>query len=355
MGDTLSEKSGKIAVWAVTPNGAALSRKIADSLPDVEIILSARLEGEDPSIRRFPSLSESVSHLFHHYRGHVFIMATGIVIRSIASLIRHKTVDPAVVVVDEMGQYAISLLSGHIGGANSLAKEVAASIDAVPVITTATDGHHLPAIDVLATDAGLRIENPEAIKTVHMALLSGERITCYDPYGLICQQLDDRVLPVTDPFKEPGSEAPGIFIDDTVCDLPPQILILRPKSLVAGIGCNRNTPMAELKACLLTVFRRFGYSTGSLRSLATIDIKADEPGLLALAEDLGVLLEFYDGSQLERVEGIETPSSMVEKHVGVKSVCEAAVILAAGKGNLIVPKQTTPNVTVAIARSVSIS
>ena len=355
MVDNLSGKNGKIAVWAVTPNGAALSRKIADSLPDVEIILSARLEGEDPSIRRFPSLSESVSCLFHQYRGHVFIMATGIVIRSIASIIRHKTVDPAVVVVDEMGQYAISLLSGHIGGANMLAKEVAASINAVPVITTATDVHHLPAVDVLANDANLWIENSDAVKTVHMAFLLGRKITCYDPYGLLCHKLSDRVLPGAGEIKEPDSEAPGIFIDDTVCDLPSHILILRPKSLVAGIGCNRNTPMAEIKSCLLTVLRRFGYSSGSLRSLSTINIKADEPGLIALAEDLGVPLKFFDKNQLERVEGIETPSSMVERHVGVKSVCEAAAILAAGQGNLIVPKQTTANVTVAIARSVSIS
>ena len=121
---------------------------------------------------RFGSLTEMVAASFRRYEGHVFIMATGIVVRTVAGLLVHKTEDPAVVVVDDRGMFAISLLSGHLGGANRLAGEVAAAIGAQPVITTATDMNAVPAIDVLALELGLRIENPNAIKTVNMALLS---------------------------------------------------------------------------------------------------------------------------------------------------------------------------------------
>jgi cobalt-precorrin 5A hydrolase len=138
-------------------------------------------------------------------------------------------------------------------------------------------------------------------------------------------------------------------------DLPPQILILRPGSLVAGIGCNRNTAKDEIRGLLMAVMNNHRLAVGSLKSIASVSIKNDEPGLLGLAADLGLPITFFDKPELKQVEGIQTPSAMVEKHLGVKSVCEAAAILASNQGNLIVPKHTTPNVTVAIARIACIS
>jgi len=141
-----------------------------------------------------------------------------------------------------------------------------------------------------------------------------------------------------------------VYVDDKLVNLPDSLLILRPHSLAAGIGCNRNTPEVEIRSFIEDVMAAHGLSIHSLRSLASIDVKTDEPGLLAAAKNLGIPLQFYSRQELNQVRHVPNPSHMVAKHVGVQSVCEAAAILAAQKGRLIVPKQKTTNVTVAIAR-----
>jgi cobalt-precorrin 5A hydrolase len=133
------------------------------------------------------------------------------------------------------------------------------------------------------------------------------------------------------------------------------VLVLRPSSLVAGIGCNRNTELAEIRNLLVAASERANLSLASLKCLASIDVKADESGLIALGRDLELPLVFFNRQELNQVNTIQNPSTVVEKHVGVKSVCEAAAILAARNGTLVVPKQTTRNATVAIARISSLS
>jgi cobalt-precorrin 5A hydrolase len=338
-------KKTAIAVWAVTPGGGRLAAFIAERLPHAVLHLSASASSAVGNARRFPRLSDAVARRFHDYSGHIFIMSTGIVIRMIAPLIRSKTTDPAVVAVDEAGRHAISLLSGHIGGANALARRVAGLIGAAPVITTATDATGAPAIDVIATETGLFIENPDAIKAVNMALLTRSDLPIHDPYNLIRSMLP----PSESPFS-PHQEGPGVYVDDLLVDLLPRILILRPRWLAAGVGCNRNTPAHEIQSLLMDALAAHQLSPAILERIASIDAKRDETGLLRLGEDLELPIDFFDPGRLDRVEGIQTPSAMAAKHMGTKSVCEAAAILATGNGTLIVPKQRTRNVTVAIAR-----
>lgn len=348
-------KKSRLAVWAITPGGAKLAKKIVKSLPDADLHFSSKLgpdfqselEKENIPYTIFKSLSIKLSEVFNDYEGHIFIMSTGIVVRLTAHLLRHKTIDPAVVVLDEAGRHAISLLSGHIGGGNRLTQSVASLIDADPVITTATDINGVPAIDLLAGQRGLVIENPEAIKIVNMAFLTGRKIDLHDPLGLLVDAIPDSYLLTTGGSDE---DVARVFIDDAVTDLPVQTLVLRPKSLVAGMGCNRGTSMEEMKSLLYQMLDEFRLSPASLRGIASIDIKADEPGLLELAKDLELPVVFYDKEELNKVKNIKNPSAMVEKHTGAKSVCEAAAILSAKKGKLIVPKHSTRNVTVAIAR-----
>ncbi len=346
------KKNDRIAVWAITSKGALLARKIAENLPDARLHFSADLNINDVSASCFERLSDAIACDFHSYAGHVFIMSTGIVVRLIASCIRNKTTDPAVVVVDETGRHAVSLVSGHLGGANSLAIKVAGLIGADPVITTATDVNQAPAIDVLAKQHNLFIENPEAIKNINMAFITGKKFYLHDPYKFLRDSIDS--LHILTDFKKrqitENEDIPGVFIDDTLTDLSKKTLILRPGSLVAGIGCNRNTTMKEIKEFLKKVLEESKLAISSVISLATINLKADEPGLIALAEDLNLPISFFDKDELNRADGIKSPSDMVKKHTGVKSVCEAAAILASKNGKLIVPKHSTRNVTVAIAR-----
>ena len=354
-----SELPNKLAVWAVTPNGAKLADRLADSLPDADIYVSHNLAEKKSSHILFERLSATLEEKFDQYSGHIFIMSTGIVVRVLAPLIQSKTRDPAVVVVDDLGKNAISLLSGHIGGANELTHKIARIIEANPVITTATDINEVPAIDMLATENNLFIENPGAIKTVNMALLTGKKIVVYDPYNILINTLPGSVYLTSDElmkhFKKNGQhidieDVAYVFIDDIKVDLPSAVLILRPASLMAGIGCNRNTEAAEILTHLEDVLAKNNLAPSSLKGLASIDLKADENGLIMTAENLKLPLTFFSKQELNQVKNIKNPSKVVEKHVGVKSVCEAAAILAAQTGTLIVPKQSTKNVTVAIAR-----
>lgn len=359
------EAAQELAVWAVTPRGAELALSLVESLPSADLYLSAPLRSREISSIYFDRLSSVLFKVFHRYGGHIFIMSTGIVVRMIAPLLRHKTEDPAVVVMNETGAHAVSLLSGHLGGANRLAERVAAITGAQPVITTATDLNKVPAVDLIAQREGLFIETPGAIKKIGMALLTGRNIRLHDPFGLIrphlpAESVTNWECPLEnrgeDPNTEPASadavseEAPGIFVDDIQVDPPPNVLVLRPRSLTAGMGCNRNTDMSEMKALLLETLNTFGLSHRSLKRIASVDIKRDEPGLAALAAELGLDLVFFDRDRLREVTAIERPSAMVKKHIGVESVCEAAAILGANDGTLIVPKQKTRNVTVAVAR-----
>ncbi len=342
----IQSKKEEIAVWAVTPGGRRIAALIADGLPHATLCLSAALSPEGPPARTFDRLSVTLPDCFHRYAGHIFVMSTGIVVRVIAPLIRHKTCDPAVVVVDEAGRHAVSLLSGHLGGANRLAETVAALVGADPVITTATDATGAPAIDVIAAENGFFIENPERIKGVNMALLTRTPVPVHDPCGLVRHALPPSEVPFS-----PQQEIPGVYVDDLLVDLAPRILILRPRRLSAGIGCNRDTPVDEMRSLLLETLAAHRLSLHSLAGIASVDVKQDETGLLALGEELGLPITFFDRERLHRTRGIQSPSAMVEKHMGIKSVCEAAAILASGNGTLIVPKQRTRNVTVAIARS----
>jgi cobalt-precorrin 5A hydrolase len=343
----------KIAVWTVTAQGLALARRIQQHRT-VELFASQRLAEESNAgdASSFERLADALAEQFNRYTGHIFIMATGIVVRCIAPLLRHKTIDPAVVVMDDRGRFVISLVSGHLGGANRLTRQVAELLGATPVITTATDVNEKPAIDILAQEQVLAIENPEAIKTVNMAILNGKPIAVYDPGDWLHRRIPEAVRLSKEQMENrlPPSVSAGVWIDDTIGDIPPGFLVLRPPSLVAGIGCNRHTPAQEISELLLTVMDRFGLAVKSLTSIASIDLKSDEIGLCEIAEKMKLPLQFFSKDELARVESVPTPSSMVAKHIGVPSVCEAAAILASRNGRLIVPKHNTRNVTVAIAR-----
>lgn len=345
-----------IAVWAITPKGAQLAEAIACKMPQTDIFVTLELGSDFERTHGFARLKDAVQRHFLSFSAHIFIMSTGIVVRMIAPLIKNKTQDPAVLVADENGQYVISLLSGHIGGANALTLKVAELIQADPVITTATDVNSLPAVDVLAGEKNLYIENYGAIKTVSMALISGTPIYLHDPHFYLSDDLKAATVLPFPQKKSSGKESlqkdvhAGVYIDDTKIEVPDNTLVLRPASLVAGIGCHRDTSFEELQEFLFNILSRFALAVRSLKCLASVDRRADAAGLLSLAKDLDVPIKFFTSQELNAVQTVENPSAMAKKHIGVESVCEAAAILGSHQGRLIVPKQSTKNITVAVAR-----
>ena len=186
--ETQKNKINSIAIWSITPNGKLLGLKIHSAVKESVFFVSEKFWQENPfdkNISVFKKLSKEIEKQFNNFSGHVFIFSTGIAIRIIAPLLQSKIIDPAVVVVDDQANHAISFLSGHLGGANALTKKIAAIIKAEPVITTATDTNNLPSIDMIAKIKGIMIETPQNIKHINMAFLTGMPISLYDTSGII--------------------------------------------------------------------------------------------------------------------------------------------------------------------------
>lgn len=341
-----------IKVVAVTPGGAALARRLCRELPGAQCWLPLNLAGDEgPQERTFRRLSQVFQGAFRARENLVCIMAAGIVVRSIAPYLRGKDLDPAVVVLDEGGQFAVSLLSGHLGGANQLARQVAQLLGGTPVITTASDIRGLPALDVLAASLGLTIENLAGVRGVQMALLSGRPVRVVDPDGYLSAAL----APYPGLFtREPDLAAamvagrPTVYVGFREGPWPEWWLVLRPRNLVAGVGCHKGTLAREIVDFIKGVFKEERLSLLSLQALATIAAKSEEPGLKEAAGSLGVEFIWFTAEELEGVK-VPHPSAQVARHLGVKSVSEAAALKAGGV-ELIVPKRKGANVTVAVAR-----
>ncbi len=338
-------------ILALTPQGCALARRLCRELPGACCWLPRGLAGEDPEVRAFGQLAPVFREAFARRENLVCIMAAGIVVRSLAPHLRGKDADPAVVVVDEAGQFAISLLSGHLGGANDLARQVAQILGGTPVITTATDVQGLPALDSLAAARGLLIENLAAVRPVHMALLSGEKIRVVDPDGYLADLIKenpDLWVRANDLDRALTTEEPSVYVGFRERAWPPEWLVLRPKNLVAGMGCHKGTPAREILEFIRETFRQAGLALASLKALATIEAKKEEPGLRQAAAGLGVEFIWFTKDELQQIT-VPHPSRQAARHVGVASVSEAAALRAAG-GELVLAKVKGVNATLAVAR-----
>lgn len=342
----MNERTPKI--WAVTACGARLGQRLCEALGGELCLPEKPWASGFSGARIVPSLREGLAKGFHGADGHVFIMATGIVVRMIAPLLVGKAEDPAVVVMDEAGRFAVSLVSGHIGGANGLAAEAAAAVGAVPVITTATDTHGIPSVDGVVSQRGLVVENPAAIKKVNMALLEKRRPLLWDPMGIYA----DMAVLYTPAAERAEAD---VVVDCVAAPVKEGALVIRPKRVTVGVGCNRGTPVEEILEVIGRAFQAGNFSSLCLKTMASIDVKADEEGILKAAERFGVPLLFYTKDQLGGTQGVVTPSAAALKHVGTVSVCEAAAIQSANMGRLVVPKVKSRNVTAALAMASSTS
>ncbi|MBM4302199.1 MAG: cobalt-precorrin 5A hydrolase [Deltaproteobacteria bacterium] len=341
-----------IKILALTSQGAALARRLGRELAGAECWLPKNQAGE-PGDQAFSRLSEAFREAFERGDNLVCIMAAGIVVRGIAPYLQGKDTDPAVVVVDEAGRFAISLLSGHLGGANELARRVAKVLGGAPVITTATDVQGLPALDVLAVQHGLTIENLAGVRPIHMALLEGRPVRLVDPEGFLYGELSAfPELFSLDPDLDRALNGPGptVYAGFRERYWPPGWLRLRPRNLVAGMGCHKGAPAEELVEFIKQTFKQEGLSLLSLKALATIEAKKDEPGLRMAARVLGVEFLWFTATELEDIP-VPNPSPRVARHMQVASVSEAAALKAGGV-ELIVTKQKSPNATLAVARVV---
>jgi len=305
---------------------------------------------------------------FHKYDYLVCIMSTGIVVRILAPLIVHKTSDPGVVVMDQKGRHAISLLSGHLGGANDLAREMASISGGEPVITTATDVAGELSFDSFAKAHHMAIENIGVLKSISGTLLSGKPVAVITDYDFpeIAGAVSDgkiKLLSKTE-YPEPagsyaGEPMPAVVIDEglvltgeTLSVFRP-VLYLRPRTICAGIGCKRNMEASHIEKALRNVLEEEHLSPLSLKCISTIPLKADEPGILATARQLSVPVTVISTEEIESLDMDSLnirQSDFVAQQTGVLSVSTASAYLASGKGTILRDKVKFKGITVALCR-----
>ncbi|MBQ4428413.1 MAG: cobalt-precorrin 5A hydrolase [Clostridia bacterium] len=267
----------------------------------------------------------------------IFVSSCGIAVRSVAPFIKNKATDPAVIAVDESGSFVIPLLSGHIGGANTLAKSIASAIGAVPVITTATDVRGRFSADEWAARRGFALSDMSAAKAVSAAILEGD-IPLVSDFP-IKGELPSGVI-----FGSSGEV--GIAVSYKTAEPFTKTLRLIPKCLFLGIGCRRGTPKELIESAVEAVMDENGLDIRAVKSAASIIIKSDEAGLLEFCREKGLKIDFYSAEELRQVSGDFTQSEFVKSVTGVDNVCERAAMIAADR--LLVNKTPISGVTVAV-------
>lgn len=316
------------AYLAFTEKGMALAHRLARALPGSVSRCGAG------GVR----LAEWTSMQFAQADALIFVGAVGIAVRAIAPHCKSKATDPAVVVLDECGRFAVPLLSGHLGGANALARALAEACGAIPVITTATDANGVFAVDEWAKAQGCAVLEPERIKLVSGALLAGHTVRLASDWPV------QGTPPAgVDPARTPAEA-------DFALTLSPagDALHLVPRIGVLGIGCRRGTCAEQLEAAFADFCARHSLAPACIAAAASIDLKADEAGLLAFCRAHGWPITFYSAEQLRALPGPFTPSPFVQSVTGVDNVCERAAVLASG-GCIRIPKQAGGGVTFALA------
>lgn len=353
----------RIAIWVLNESGLKTSLRLSNisGLKALFVPDSIKIANNGGTTIPYSNLKECVSLNFNKYSAHLFIMASGIVIRLIAGLIKDKSKDPAVLVADDQGRNIISLLSGHLGGANMLAIEVASVLRANPVITTATDISNIIAVDTIARETGSVIENRGMIKVVSSAMLKRAHVAMVcDPalYERFYGKADCKPDYFSDiSLMNPENYSAICIISERIFFLAPAVLVktlfIRPQCIVLGIGCNCNITENEISQTIDNALQEKGISSLSVACIATIDKKRDEQGLLNYCESTGRELIFFSADELNSVISHEMspPSSYAQKHVNASGVAEPAALLCAGKGaKLILKKIKSGNMTIAVAQ-----
>ena len=282
----------------------------------------------------------------------VSVGACGIAVRHIAPFIKDKAKDPAVIVIDELGKYVIPILSGHIGGANRLAGEIAEKIGAVPVITTATDINGRFSVDTWAAENGYVIGSMKLAKAISaeilerdVPLLSQLPVSGRLPSGIFDWATPGKAAALGDRKPEIGI-CIGYKTESLENEPFSRTLHLIPKCLTLGIGCRKGTPKEKIAEAVKAVFDEAGLDLRAVKEAASIDIKKDESGLLEYCSDLGVPVKFYSADELSNAKGEFSASEFVKNGTGVDNVCERAAIIASDR--IIVKKMAFDGVTVAV-------
>jgi cobalt-precorrin 5A hydrolase len=347
------------AIVAITKQGIRIARKIKENIGDVDIYVPAKYDDSKKDINWFEKQTgEIIASLFERYDALICIFSLGAVIRLIAPFVRNKKSDPAVLVIDDRAKFVISALSGHLGGANELARKVSSFLpNSESVITTAADVNETVPVDLIGKQFGWQIENDKNVTRVSAYMVNEEKIALYQDTGQkdwwTNNSLPKNITKVTNMEILTDSEFKGcLIISDKIItdqDILQKAVLYRPKSLVVGLGLHWTTKKESIENAIENVFCSHGLSMKCIHSVASINRGATVKGLIEFSEQENIPIALFEKDELNKV-GVPNPSQTVLGYEGTASVSEASAILAS-RGNLVIPKQKfPPDLTVAIAR-----
>lgn len=324
-----------VYIISFTDKGDILNNKLKNIFCNQEVKSFKRKDRKE-------KLSQWTKKAFLNCDAIIFIGAAGIAVRAIAPYISDKSRDPAVIVCDELGKYIIPILSGHIGRANELAVKISKKINAVPVITTATDINEVWAVDNWAVEKNYKINNIENIKYISSAMLRNEKIGIINDIE-ITDKLPENVI------KNATSTNCGIVLSPYIKKPYVHTLNLVPKCLSIGLGSKRNADRNALIELTNNILYENNIDIYAIENSATIDIKKDELSIIKLCEHLGTELKCYSAEELNNIKGNFTKSDFVRSVTGTDNVCERSAVKASNNGELIIKKTVGKDVTLAIA------
>ena len=333
----------RIAILSVSSKGYELSFKIKELLNDDSTIIKCDIYHKNTK--------NNFKLIFNEYDAIIAIMASGILIRSIANLIQSKTTDPAILNVDDNGNFVISMLSGHLGGANKLTSKIANLINATPVITTSTDINRKLGIDVLANDLYLTITDKKEILYFNKSILNNDKIliTLNNDYEYLLNYLNNNELKMN--YNVTYSDE--INSDEIKFKCNNHNVILKPKKIVFGIGCKRGKSNNEILKAINQVLNELNMDLSRIDYLSSAEIKNNEKGILELSDKLNIPIHFVSMDKLKLFKSDDvTESEFVKSKFGIGSVCEASSLITAGYDSKLIYKKTAFNgVTISVALS----
>ncbi|MBU8907815.1 cobalt-precorrin 5A hydrolase [Desertibacillus haloalkaliphilus] len=353
-----------VALVAITKHGVELVRSLQPKMPRADVYYMTKFAKGDETDRQIQMFEGSVRlllpELFKRYDGVVMVISLGAVVRMIAPILKDKKTDPAVVVVDDKAEFVISVLSGHIGGANDLTRELSDYLQATPVITTASDVQKTIPVDIFGREFGWEIEDFTHVTPVSAAVVNEEPVVIVQESGERAWWKHEKPLPTHFQVVSSCEEAlqqefqAALVITHSLLSksMEEQLLkngvLYRPKSVYLGMGCNRGTTAEEIEQVIKNTLEEVGISLLSVKEMATIDLKKDEQGLLEVCEKYNWNFTYYTPEQLNEIK-IDNPSDTVFKYTGAYGVSEPAAKRSAGVDKLLLEKKKSGNVTISIA------
>ena len=347
----------KVSVLAITKNGINIGEKLKELFPNWDIFVPSKLSNENKSITWYSEpTSDKIIELFKNSNALICLFSLGAVIRLIAPYLKDKKTDPAVIVIDDKTNFVISVLSGHIGGANELTQEISEKLNALPVITTAADVNKTIAVDLVGREFGWKIDDETTVTKISAHMVNAEPIGVFQQTGnkKWYKKLPKNVIIYNslEELKKSNSKA-HLIISDIIIDngLAQESVIYRPQSLVIGIGLHWDTTKDTIKDGIEHCLKKFNLSSKCIAKLVSIKKPEDVQGLIDLGKEMKIPVEYVNREELAEII-TPNPSSTVKAFEGTASVSEAAAIKVSN-GELIVEKQKfPPNLTIAIARRI---